>query len=117
MLQVNDVISLLNTNEGRYGAACSMDFSKPPSYYDTFALRDYKGDEHVMQKWPYFRSAASRDALMAMSPVPVKSCWNGMGGCYSNTDIFYSRTNDAFYSGHAYGPVRVGSTIAISWTT
>lgn len=77
--QVEDVVSLLNTNDGVYAAACSLDFSKPPLYYDTFALRDSRGDEHVMQTWPYFRSATSRNALLAMSSVPVKSCWNGMG--------------------------------------
>ncbi|KAE8322889.1 cryptococcal mannosyltransferase 1-domain-containing protein [Aspergillus sergii] len=75
---VDDVISLLNTNDGVYAAACSLDFSKPPRYYDTFALRDSNGDETLMQEWPYFRSATSRDALLAMSPAPVKSCWNGM---------------------------------------
>lgn len=73
------MVSLLETNGGTYGAACSMDYSKPPLYYDTFALRDSKGDEHVMQTWPYFRSASSRNALLKMSPVPVKSCWNGIG--------------------------------------
>lgn len=78
-IKVDDVITLLDTNNGVYGAACSMDYSKPPIYYDTFALRDSRGNEHVMQKWPYFRSAASRNALLALSPIPVKSCWNGMG--------------------------------------
>ncbi|RAL11779.1 glycosyltransferase family 69 protein [Aspergillus homomorphus CBS 101889] len=75
---IDDVATLLQTNNGIYGAACSLDFSKPPLYYDTFALRDSLGDEHVMQTWPYFRSAASRNALMNMEPVPVRSCWNGM---------------------------------------
>ncbi|KAM0110225.1 hypothetical protein ACP6JB_004044 [Aspergillus fumigatus] len=75
---VDDVIELLNTNEGVYAAACSIDYSRPPLYYDTFALRDSYGDEHVMQTWPYFRSTVSRHALFNMSPVPVKSCWNGM---------------------------------------
>lgn len=76
---MDDVISLLNTNDGVYAAACALDFSKPPRYYDTFALRDSNGDETLMQEWPYFRSAISRNSLLAMSPVPVKSCWNGMG--------------------------------------
>ncbi|PYH47077.1 glycosyltransferase family 69 protein [Aspergillus saccharolyticus JOP 1030-1] len=75
---VDDVAVLLNTNDGVYGAVCSLDFSKPPLYYDTFALRDSQGDEHIMQTWPYFRSGASRRALINMEPVPVKSCWNGM---------------------------------------
>lgn len=32
-----------------------------------------------MQSWPYFRSSTSRDALKASEPVPVRSCWNGIG--------------------------------------
>jgi hypothetical protein len=32
-----------------------------------------------MQSWPYFRSRASRNALKASEPVPVASCWNGIG--------------------------------------
>ncbi|KAJ5958670.1 uncharacterized protein N7479_005820 [Penicillium vulpinum] len=74
----NDVLELLDTNDGGYGAACSLDFSKPPSYYDTFALRDIEGHEPIMQTWPYFSSAKSRNAMKYMSPVPVTSCWNGM---------------------------------------
>ncbi|KAJ5612914.1 hypothetical protein N7510_006108 [Penicillium lagena] len=74
----DDVMTLLNTNHGEYAAACSLDFSKPPRYYDTFALRDSDGHKHVMQTWPYFRSSKSRAAMKSMSPVPVKSCWNGM---------------------------------------
>ncbi|KAJ1707907.1 hypothetical protein AFCA_009020 [Aspergillus flavus] len=75
---VDDVISLLNTNDGVYAAACSLNFSKPPRYCDTFAVRDSNGDETLMQECPYFRSATSRDALLAMSPAPVKSRWNGI---------------------------------------
>lgn len=56
-----------------------MDYAKPPKYYDTFALRDAEGQETVMQTWPYFRSRASRSALKSNRPVPVTSCWNGMG--------------------------------------
>lgn len=76
---MDDVISLLNTNDGVYAAACSLNFSKPPRYCDTFAVRDSNGDETLMQECPYFRSATSRDALLAMSPAPVKSRWNGIG--------------------------------------
>lgn len=77
--QVEDVLTLLNTNRGEYAAACSLDFAKAPSFYDTFALRDSEGNEHVMQTWPYFRSQTSRRAMKMMEPVPVKSCWNGIG--------------------------------------
>ena len=75
---VDDVLALLATNGGSYGAACSLDFHKPPSYYDTFALRDADGHEHATHTWPYFRSYASRRAMKLSVPVPVKSCWNGM---------------------------------------
>ncbi|GAB0136631.1 hypothetical protein EsDP_00004926 [Epichloe bromicola] len=76
---VEDVLELMDTNGGEYGAACSLDFSKPPLYYDTFALRDIEGHEHVMQTWPYFRARASRNALVRnVDAVPVTSCWNGI---------------------------------------
>ncbi|PGH15972.1 hypothetical protein AJ80_05348 [Polytolypa hystricis UAMH7299] len=74
----NDVLNLINTKDGDYSAACALDFSSPPLYYDTFALRDSGGHEHIMQSWPYFRSSRSRNALKAMLPVPVTSCWNGI---------------------------------------
>ncbi|KAK1492707.1 hypothetical protein CCUS01_13985 [Colletotrichum cuscutae] len=74
-----DVLALLDTNGGIYAAACSLDFAHPPSYYDTFALRDSAGQATLMQRWPYFRSEASRAAMMAYSDaVPVRSCWNGI---------------------------------------
>ena len=73
-----DVIELLNTRDGNYAAACSLDFAKPPAYYDTFALRDSEGDEAVTSTFPYFRSKDSRSAIQRGMPVPVQSCWNGI---------------------------------------
>jgi len=75
---LNDVLTLLETNNGHYAAACSLDFSKPPRFYDTFALRDSEGHEAIMSTWPYFRSHASRAAVKRGDYVPVSSCWNGM---------------------------------------
>ncbi|ODM20015.1 hypothetical protein SI65_05001 [Aspergillus cristatus] len=69
-----DVLELLDTNGGDYAAACSLDFSSPPSYYDTFALRDSHGNGHVTHSWPYFRSSTSRRAMKVLAPVPVSSC-------------------------------------------
>lgn len=73
-----DVLNLLHTNQGSYAAACSLDFSNPPHYYDTFALRDSNGEETTMSTWPYFRSRPSKYAMQHFLPVPVTSCWNGM---------------------------------------
>ncbi|KAF2856691.1 glycosyltransferase family 69 protein [Plenodomus tracheiphilus IPT5] len=73
-----DVLNLLDTNGGEYAAACSMDYQKPPYFYDTFALRDARGHEAIMQTWPFFRDGESRWAAERYLPVPVKSCWNGM---------------------------------------
>jgi hypothetical protein len=78
-VQTEDALTLLNTNDGEYAAACAMDYAKPPKYYDTFALRDAEGAVTIMQTWPYFRSSASRYAMKKNRPVPVASCWNGMG--------------------------------------
>ncbi|KAJ5596944.1 hypothetical protein N7450_003402 [Penicillium hetheringtonii] len=73
-----DVFELLDTNDGDYAAACSLDFSKAPNFYDTFALRDASGHEAVMSTWPFFQDTVSRYAMKNMAPVPVTSCWNGM---------------------------------------
>lgn len=69
---------MMATRDGNYAAACAMDFSKPPLYYDTFALRDISGAKPVTQSWPFFLAAESRNAVKSNSPVPVKSCWNGI---------------------------------------
>ena len=76
--QTEDVTALLATRDGDYSAACSLDFAKPPRYYDTFALRDSDGHEAVTSTFPYFRSKASRSAMILGHPVPVQSCWNGI---------------------------------------
>jgi len=76
--QTSDFLTLLNTNDGSYAAACSMDFKVYPYYYDTFALRDDRGDKAVSHHWPWFLSPASRAAAQRNRPVRVASCWNGM---------------------------------------
>lgn len=73
-----DVRNLLSTRGGEYAAACSLDFKVGNSFYDTFALRDIEGHDQLMQRWPFFRAKASRQAVKASLPVPVTSCWNGI---------------------------------------
>ncbi|KAI9836737.1 MAG: hypothetical protein M1837_003250 [Sclerophora amabilis] len=73
-----DVMALLHTRDGSYAAACSLDYSKPPHFYDTFALRDSNGNAAFSEVYPYFSSRASRKALAYRAPVPVESCWNGI---------------------------------------
>jgi hypothetical protein len=55
-----------------------MDFKLYPYYYDTFALRDDKGQKTASYYWPWFHSRSSRSAAAASRPVPVFSCWNGV---------------------------------------
>ena len=78
VFSADDILSLLQTKNGEYAAACTLDFESPPAFYDTFALRDSDGYPALMQTWPFFRSAASRNAVIANEPIPVQSCWNGM---------------------------------------
>ncbi|MCJ1239795.1 hypothetical protein MMC14_007793 [Varicellaria rhodocarpa] len=72
-----DIMALINTRDGNYSAVCAMDFMSPPQYYDTFALRDSEGHDTVTSTFPYFRSRASRNAMLSGQPIPVQSCWNG----------------------------------------
>ena len=74
-----DVLSLLGTRQGRYAAACALDFHYAnEGYYDTFALRDSQGQESVQRTFPYFGDLQSRTAMQMGMPSRVKSCWNGM---------------------------------------
>lgn len=94
---LEDVLSLLHTRDGDYAAVCSLDFSKPSRYYDTFALRDFEGNEAVMSTWPYFRSHTSRAALKRQDPVPVSSCWNGM--VFMRTEPYYDKQHPLLFRG------------------
>lgn len=112
VFQVEDVLNLLNTNKGEYAAACSLDFSRAPAFYDTFALRDSEGYEHVTQTWPYFRSQKSRKAMKLMEPVPVRSCWNGIGKLSGSSGNILMLT---LFSRYACRPVRLQSATPLSW--
>ncbi|PSN71007.1 hypothetical protein BS50DRAFT_546043 [Corynespora cassiicola Philippines] len=78
VFSAEDVLRLLNTNNGEYAAACSLDFAEAPHVFDSFALRESDGQQIFSREWPYFRSHDSRRAVQANEPTPVKSCWNGM---------------------------------------
>lgn len=74
-----DVLSLLGTRQGRYSAACALDFHYAnEGYYDTFALRDSEGRQSVQRTFPYFGTGESRTAMLKGMPSRTKSCWNGM---------------------------------------
>ncbi len=75
--QTEDIVTLFNTRNGDYAAACSMDYNTPPLYYDTFALRDDQGLKTVSLHWPWFQSPRSRESARRGEPVRVASCWNG----------------------------------------
>ncbi|KKY29119.1 putative polysaccharide export protein [Phaeomoniella chlamydospora] len=94
---VPQVLDLLSTNNGHYAAVCALDFSRPPSYYDTFALRDSAGEEPMMPTWPYFRSSTSRSAMKLNTDVPVSSCWNGM--VIMPVEPFYDKLNPLRFRG------------------
>lgn len=97
MFTVASVRALLSTRGGDYAAACSLDFSRPPALYDTFALRDAEGHAPLMLTWPYFRSRASRHAVQRAQPVPVQSCWNGM--VVMDAKPFYNKTAPLHFRG------------------
>ncbi|KAF2803319.1 glycosyltransferase family 69 protein [Mytilinidion resinicola] len=103
-----DVLTLLSTNAGEYASACSIDFSKPPIYYDTFALRDISGAKTLTQTWPYFLSGVSQQALRLNDPIPVQSCWNGMVAMdakpfYNDTPLRFRGIPDSLAELHLEG--------------
>ncbi|TGO16370.1 hypothetical protein BTUL_0029g00610 [Botrytis tulipae] len=103
-----DIITLLATRDGNYAAACAIDFSKPPLFYDTFALRDIEGEKPIMQTWPFFLAAESRNAIKTHAPVPVKSCWNGIvvfqgEPFYENPSLRFRGVQDSLAQYHLEG--------------
>ena len=66
-----DIKNLIGTRNGNYGAACSIDFSTPPSFYDTFAMRDSEGHDALQQTWSSYRARGSRKALLANDVIVV----------------------------------------------
>lgn len=97
IFSTDDALNLLDTKDGEYAAACALDFVSPPTFYDTFALRDSEGFAALMPSWPYFRSSKSRSALKAGQPVPVSSCWNGM--IAMDAAPFYDESNALGFRG------------------
>ena len=47
--------------------------------YDDFATRDSNGGLIFSHLYPYFSSPASKPAVLSGQPVPVQSCWHGIG--------------------------------------
>jgi hypothetical protein len=77
-MQTEQVNALLATRNGDFAAACALDFSDPPLFYDSFAMRDIQGNAALSQTYPYFLAHDSLDAVYSNSPIPVQSCWNSL---------------------------------------
>lgn len=73
---------LFSTNKGNYHAACAVDFTHGPLFYDIFATRDYDGYPTGHPLYPWFApvsSATSRNDIRRQTDaVRVRSCWGGM---------------------------------------
>ena len=76
-MTVEDALNLLNTRNGEYYAACSLDFLNITKFYDTFSFRDINGHPATSLSYQFFASG-SRDSLLLNRPVPLRSCWNVM---------------------------------------
>lgn len=108
VFDTEDVRRLLSTRDGDYAAACSLDFSRPSAFYDTFALRDAEGHDELMQTWPFFRARKSRQALKSSRPVPVASCWNGIVAMeaapfYADEPLAFRGISDSLAKSHLEG--------------
>ncbi|MCJ1392715.1 hypothetical protein MMC18_005586 [Xylographa bjoerkii] len=68
-----DVLQLLSTRRGAFGAACALDLDASGGLCETIALRDSEGHGPMMWKFPYFRSKVSRNAAIAEQAIPVLS--------------------------------------------
>jgi hypothetical protein len=105
---IDDIVTLFDTNGGDFAAACSMDYKRPPTYYDTFALRDDMGLKTISLHWPWFQSPTSRDAALRNKPIQVASCWNGIvvfdaAPFYTNPALQFRGIDDSLADLHLEG--------------
>ncbi|KAJ7493591.1 capsular associated protein [Mycena latifolia] len=71
------ILRLLDTNDGDFDLACSLDFDGI-GLYDTWVIRDSCG-ERTKEIWPYFSSdPVAVESLRREEPVEVATCWNGV---------------------------------------
>ncbi|KAI8632537.1 glycosyltransferase family 69 protein [Xylariaceae sp. FL1651] len=108
VFDTEDIVTLLNTRDNKYAAACSMDYKYAPLYYDTFALRDDVGLKTISQYWPWFQSPTSRAAAERNAPVRVSSCWNGIvvfdsAPFYGNPPLQFRGIEDSLADLHLEG--------------
>jgi hypothetical protein len=78
VFKAQDAIDVLNTRNGEYAAACSIDAGDAVRLQDTSALRDDKGQPPVSSFWPWFLSPTVLSAVKSGLPIRVYSCWNGL---------------------------------------
>ena len=75
-MQADDVIRLVETENGKYDMVCALDFELL-QFYDVWVTRDMTG--MPFSGWyPFVREPWSRSRMLAGEPFPVYSCWNGM---------------------------------------
>ncbi len=95
--EASDIVSLVETNQMQYDAACAMDFS--PNFYDVWVSRDLRG-QSLSSFYPYFVDEVARKQVRKSKPVRVYCCWNGVIVMKAapflppNDITFRSRAND-----------------------
>ncbi|KAF2496435.1 hypothetical protein BU16DRAFT_509484 [Lophium mytilinum] len=99
---VDAVQLLFSTNEGRYDAACAIDFVGKVKFHDTFVVRDTDGYSLGLAFYPWFTpsgSATSRnDVLSQTDAVRVRSCWGGMAAFDAAQNSFAGDTTNSSLS-------------------
>ncbi|KAI1105526.1 glycosyltransferase family 69 protein [Jackrogersella minutella] len=108
VFDVEDIVTLFNTRDNNYAAACSMDYKVSPLYYDTFALRDDLGLKTISLYWPWFQSPTSRALAERNAPIRVTSCWNGIvafdsAPFYTNPPLQFRGIEDSLADLHLEG--------------
>ncbi|KAI1470122.1 glycosyltransferase family 69 protein [Daldinia caldariorum] len=108
VFDTEDIVTLFNTRDNDYAAACAMDYKVAPLYYDTFALRDDLGQKTISLHWPWFQSPIARAAAERNAPIPVASCWNGIvvfdpAPFYANPPLQFRGIDDSLADFHLEG--------------
>ncbi|ORX90897.1 hypothetical protein K493DRAFT_304522 [Basidiobolus meristosporus CBS 931.73] len=88
------ILHLLDTNQGNYDMACSIDFDYS-GLYDRWVARDRNG-RLVSMYYPFIQDLPTQQLLRDRQDFPVYSCWNGVVAL--DTKPFYAHQSLKFRS-------------------
>lgn len=104
-------LTLLNTRDGDYAAACSLDFQCPNKRLNVAVLHHDLGRRSASPSWARHYSKNPRDAARDEAPFPMYSCGGGLvvfdaALSYAGPELRFQSLNEALVKGGIFADER-----------